>query len=259
MPRTASRPSSPATTTPTAGARLGAAIAVLTVAPLLRWLVAAESVPPDRPRRAGCDACGTPIGPTGPLAALSPLARCPGCRSRYGAPPFAVELALLLAVAALLAAARPGWESLAFAWWTACAVPLVFVDVAVHRLPDRLTRAAALGTLALLGLAALVGADGAAWWRAVLAGTSAALLLGASTLLLGRRGFGLGDAKLALSSVAVLGWLGWPAVFTGLVVTFLASAVVGLVLLAARRIRWRGHLPFGPFLVLGTIVTLAAA
>ncbi|MDW5327895.1 A24 family peptidase [Plantactinospora sp. KLBMP9567] len=232
-------------------------LALLCVAPALRWLVAAESVPYGQPRRSGCDHCGTPIGLAGPLRPLTPSARCAGCGGRVGAAPLAVETALLLAVVAVVAAARSPIESIAFGWWAACAVPLLFVDVAVHRLPDRLSYAAAAGTLGLLGAAALVAGDPSAWWRAVLAGLGAALFLAGTTLLLGRRGFGLGDAKLALSAVAVLGWLGWPAVVLGALLTFGASALCGLALLATRRIGWGGHLPFGPFLVLGTLSTLA--
>ncbi|MFY1688644.1 prepilin peptidase [Plantactinospora sp. WMMB782] len=230
---------------------------MLAVTPLLRWLVAADSVPYGRPRRSACDSCGIPIGPAGALRPLTPSARCAGCGGRIGAAPLAVEVVLLLAVAAVVVAARPPIETIAFGWWAACAVPLLFVDLAVHRLPDRLSYAAAIGTLGLLGVAALASRDPSAWWRAVLAGLGAALLLAGTTLLLGRRGFGLGDAKLALSAVAVLGWLGWPAVVLGVLLTFGASALCGLVLLATRRIGWRGHLPFGPFLVLGTLGTLA--
>lgn len=233
------------------------AIAALAIAPALRWLVAAESVPYGQPRRSGCDTCGTAIGPTGPVRTLSPLARCANCGTRIGAPPLTVELVLLLAVAVLIVANRPLPESIAFAWWVGCAVPLFFVDVAVHRLPDRLTFAAAGGTLALLGVAALAAGDPSAWWRAVLAGLGAGLSFGVSTLLLGQRGFGLGDAKLALSSVALLGWLGWPAVVLGLMLAFTGSALCAVVLLATRRIGWRGHLPFGPFLILGTLAALS--
>lgn len=232
-------------------------LAVLAVAPLLRWLVAAESVPYGQPRRSGCDTCGTPIGPAGPLRAISPAARCAACGTPVGAPPLAVEFLLLLAVAAVVAAGRPLIESIAFAWWVVCVVPLFFVDVAVHRLPDRLGYAAAGGTFALLGIAAVVLGDSAAWWRAASAGLGAGLLFALTTVLLGQRGFGLGDAKLALSAVALLGWLGWPAVVLGLVLTFAGSALFGLVLLATRRIEWRGHLPFGPFLILGTLGALA--
>lgn len=78
-------------------------------------------------------------------------------------------------------------------------------------------------------------------------------------MLLGRRGFGLGDAKLVLSSAAVLGWFGWGPVFLGLMVAFVAAALTSVVLLVAGRVRWSGHLPFGPFLILGSMVALALA
>ena len=260
--------------TPTGAPRSGPGwplrlLAAGAVAPLIRWLVAADSVPPGTARRTACDACGTPIGRTGPLRALSPLARCGACGHRIGAPPFMVELALLAAIGVLIVAARPAAETVAFAWWALCAVPLLFVDLAVHRLPDRLTYSAAFGTWALLGLAALVGESGGppgapgvgggAWVRALLAGVAVAFLFAASTLLLGRRGFGLGDAKLVLSSAAVLGWLGWGMVLFGLMVAFAGAALTSIALLATRRIRWSGHLPFGPFLILGAFVALALA
>ncbi|GAB3818854.1 hypothetical protein GCM10027605_72130 [Micromonospora zhanjiangensis] len=192
-----------------------------------------------------------------PPIPLSPLARCGHCGGRVGAPPFTVELALVAALGAVALAGRPVAETVAFAWWAVCAVPLAFVDLAVHRLPDRLTWPAAVGTWALLGVAATVAGDGPAWVRALLAAWAVALLFAGSTLLLGRRGFGLGDAKLALGAVAVLGWLGWGAVLFGLLLAFLGAAVCAVVLLAAGRVRWSGHLPFGPFLALGTLVTLA--
>jgi leader peptidase (prepilin peptidase)/N-methyltransferase len=139
----------------------------------------------------------------------------------------------------------------AYFWWAALAAPMVFVDLAVHRLPDRLTYCAAIGVWVLLPLS-----PDPVWRRAFIAGAVVALLFALSTLVLGRRGFGLGDAKLALSCAALLGYAGWPSVVAGLMAAFLASAIVSLSLLAARRVRWSSHLPFGPFLVLGTVVGL---
>jgi leader peptidase (prepilin peptidase)/N-methyltransferase len=130
-----------------------------------------------------------------------------------------------------------------------------------HRAPAAgpFTYLSAAGTWTLLGLAALASGSGAGWLRALVGGVVAALLLATSTLLLGPRGFGLGDAKLALGSVAVLGWLGWGSVVWGLMVAFATSAAYSLILLAARRVSWSDHLPFGPFLILGTFAGLALA
>lgn len=231
-------------------------LAALAVVPPLRLAVARYAVPPESVDRTGCDGCGAPIGLDRPLPALGPAARCPACRARVGAPPGAVELALAAALAVLVLAGGSPGELAATAWWLAWAVPLALVDAAAHRLPDRLSYPAAAGTWALLGLAALTGPGPGPWLRAVLAGLGLALGFAATTLLLGRRGFGLGDAKLALSVGALLGWYGWPVLLAGLMLAFALSALVALGLLAARRARWSTHLPFGPFLIVATALTL---
>ncbi|PWR11942.1 prepilin peptidase [Micromonospora sicca] len=231
-------------------------LAALAVVPPLRLAVARYAVPPGSVDRTGCAGCGAPIGLDRPLPALGPAARCPACRARVGAAPGAVELALAAALTVLALAGGSAGELAATAWWLAWAVPLALVDAAVHRLPDRLSYPAAAGTWALLGLAALAGAGPAPWLRATLAGLGLALGFAATTLLLGRRGFGLGDAKLALGVGALLGWYGWPVLLAGLVLAVALSALVALGLLAARRARWSSHLPFGPFLILATALTL---
>jgi leader peptidase (prepilin peptidase)/N-methyltransferase len=227
------------------------ALLSVAVAPLLRWAAVAYSVPSGAPPRRACPECGARLGPGGPRG------RC-GCGRRLGPVPFGVEAAVvLLAVWAFLAV--PPAVTPAYAWWAAAVVPLVFVDLAVHRLPDRLTFPAALGVYGLLGAAAAVTGDGGAFTRAALAGLAVGLFFATTTLLLGRRGFGLGDAKLAVSCAALLGWVGWPAVVAGLVLAIFASGLVSLALLAFRRVRWSTHLPFGPFLVVGTLAGLALA
>ncbi|MGC5017304.1 prepilin peptidase [Micromonospora sp. DT47] len=224
----------------------------LTLAPVLRRAVARYAVPPgSSPTRTGCDGCGAPLGP-----ALGPAGRCPACQARVGAPPASVELALVAALAVLVLVDATLGERAALAWWLGWAIPLLLVDLAVHRLPDRLTLPAAAGTGVLLGVAALTGPGAGPWLRAVAAGVGLGLAFAATTLLLGRRGFGLGDAKLALSVGALLGWHGWPVLVAGLMLTFALSAVVSLGLLLARRARWSSHLPFGPFLILGATATL---
>ncbi|NGM12724.1 prepilin peptidase [Verrucosispora sp. CWR15] len=232
------------------------AAAVLAITPLLRYAVARHAVPPGTGRRTGCDACGAPIGPHRPWPALGPTARCGGCGTRVGAPPATVELAALAAVAALLLTHPPAVEMVVAGWWLAFAVPLLFIDLAVHRLPDRLTWPAAAGTWLLLGLAALTGADATPWLRAVAAGLGLALFFATTTLLLGARGFGIGDAKLALSAGTLLGWYGWSLPVFGLLLALTLSGLVALGLLVSRRARLSSHLPFGPYLVLGTVGAL---
>lgn len=240
---------------------------MVTITPLLRWLVLVHAVPSGQPWRTTCPACPAPLpgrratGDVPTTAALLPTGRCGQCGQRVGAAPYLVELTLLVAVAAVVVAAAGGrWPApalIGLIGWAVLAVPLSAIDVAVHRLPDRFTLPAAGWVLAWLGVAALISDASDAWVRAALAGLACGGTFALITLVFGARGFGLGDAKLALSATALLGWVGWTAVVAGLLLAFLASGIVATVLLAARRVSRQDALPFGPFLVGGVLAALA--
>ncbi|MEV4198624.1 prepilin peptidase [Micromonospora globbae] len=239
--------------------RLAAVVAALALTPILRRAVLRHAVPAGAQPRAGCPACGTPVDLRHPWPALGPPGRCAVCRARVGPPPATIELAALAAVAVLAVLGPPAAELAAVAWWLGWALPLCFVDVAVHRLPDRFTWPAAAGVGVLLGLAALTGAGAEPWLRAVLGGVGLAIFFAATTLLLGARGFGLGDAKLSLGVGALLAWHGWAVLVAGLMSALGLAALASVGLLLAGRVRWTGHVPFGPFLVLGTVAALLLA
>lgn len=240
---------------------------VVTVTPLLRWLVLVHAVPSGQPWRTTCPACPAPLpgrrsaGPGPATAALRPTGRCGQCRQRVGAAPYLVELTLLVALTAVGVAAAGGrWSVpalIGLAGWAVLAVPVSAIDVAVHRLPDRFTVPAAGWVLTWLGASALADGHAEIWLRAAVAGLACGGAFALITLVFGARGFGLGDAKLALSAAALLGWVGWTAVVAGLLLAFLASGLVATALLVTRRVGRQDALPFGPFLVGGTLAALA--
>jgi leader peptidase (prepilin peptidase)/N-methyltransferase len=238
-------------------ARWLAAAALVT--PVQRWLVLVHAVPYEQPWRTGCPHCGAGLRPAAGWGSLLPAAGCHGCRHRIGAPAFLLEAATLVSVALVVVAVAGGrwpWPAaVGLAGFAAVAVPLTFIDLAVHRLPDRLTLPVAGWVLGWLGVAALTG--GAGWLRAVAAAAVCGLGFAAVTLIFGSRGFGLGDAKLAISAGALLGWLGWTALVAGLLLAFLLSGLVAAALLATRRVSRRDSLPFGPFLAGGTLAAIA--
>ncbi len=64
---------------------------------------------------------------------------------------------------------------------------------------------------------------------------------------------GFGDVKLA----APLGLLlGWPASMVWLFSAFIIGGVVGVGLLFAKKAKMKQAVPFGPFLILGTLIAL---
>jgi leader peptidase (prepilin peptidase) / N-methyltransferase len=66
-------------------------------------------------------------------------------------------------------------------------------------------------------------------------------------------GFGLGDIYL-VPSLGLL--LGWPKIVPGMLFAFVFGALVGLILLFSGKKRLNQYLPFGPFLISGTVFAL---
>lgn len=137
-------------------------------------------------------------------------------------------------------------------------VVLAPVDVAHHRLPDRLVLPAYPLCVALLGVAAAVDGEVGPWLRALAAG--AVVFAGGFVLaLLSPSGLGFGDVKLAGLLALVLGYLSWAAALLAVLLGFALGGVAALGLLLLRRVRLSTALPLGPALLLGAwaVVTLA--
>lgn len=65
----------------------------------------------------------------------------------------------------------------------------------------------------------------------------------------------MGDVKLAALLGMTLAYLdrGYGRLFIGLMLSFLAGAVGGLLLIAVRRGGMKSQIPFGPYLTIGTL------
>jgi leader peptidase (prepilin peptidase)/N-methyltransferase len=239
---------------------IAAAVLGFAAGPRIRVVSFARSASRDQPPQRSCPACARDILPAGhqfrSLALPLASARCPGCHARIGPPPLTVEVLTALVFAALAVRATSPWELAALAWLAGLAVPLALIDVAVHRLPDRLTAAALLGTLVLLAAAAIAGHDPGRLGRAALGGAALTCFY---LVLAGIRpaGMGLGDVKFAASVGTALGWFGWQEVLTGTFISFILAGLCGVVLLALHRVAGKDQLPFGPFIAIGALAAIA--
>ena len=130
------------------------------------------------------------------------------------------------------------------------------MDLASHRLPDRVTYPAyVVCAAALLVDAAVLGSWGAL--LRALAAAAAAFAVGYAAAAISPAALGLGDVKLLGLLGLLLGWFGWGVLLAGVFLGLLTGAVVSLALLATRRAGWRTALPFGPPLLLGAVLALA--
>jgi leader peptidase (prepilin peptidase)/N-methyltransferase len=166
----------------------------------------------------------------------------------------------------------------AFCYLAGIGVPLAVIDARCQRLPDALTLPSYPVALALLGFAALLLPGGAGHFRGALAGMALAWGVFLLQVLLYPAGLGWGDVKLAGLLGLYLGWLGgswlggawlggawlggswlggaWldqGALVAGLFLGYLFAAAAGLALIAARRASRKSRLPFGPYLLAGTL------
>ncbi|MFH8880477.1 prepilin peptidase [Streptomyces californicus] len=201
---------------------------------------------------------------TAPEADPGPTAAAPGLHSTTPTPassppvyaPRLLAPVVTAAVGVALAAAtgaRP--ELVAWLALTPVAVLLAVVDQRVHRLPDPLTLPLAATAVLLLGGAALLPGAAGSWTSGLLGG----LALGGFYFLLfliNPNGMGFGDVKLALALGVVLGWYGWAVLFIGGFAGFLFGAVYGLGLVLLRGAGRKTGIPFGPFMITGTLAGL---
>lgn len=137
---------------------------------------------------------------------------------------------------------------------------LAAIDLDVHRLPDRLTFPLAPLALLITAAASLFTGDWFPLLRAVIAGP----VLAAAYLLLllisrGGAGLGLGDVKLAVGLGVLLGWFSWSAVLSGTLTGFVLGGLWAAVLLVTRRATRHSYIAFGPFMIIGTVLTFLAS
>jgi leader peptidase (prepilin peptidase) / N-methyltransferase len=166
-----------------------------------------------------------------------------------------LELVVAATAAALISSNLTGLRLAAYAWWAAFGVTLLFIDVAVRRLPARLSYAAAAGLLGMLFIDALVSHAWQPWIRAVLGASVAAAALAVVAMTLP----GLvhwGDVRYALAVGAAAAWVGWLALYAAAFLATLAAAFVGVGLIAARRAHLSTQLAQGPFLYSGTLLAV---
>jgi leader peptidase (prepilin peptidase)/N-methyltransferase len=132
---------------------------------------------------------------------------------------------------------------------------LAWIDVRQGIIPDWLNLA--IAGLGVAGVAMLGG------WMAAYSASLEGLVIGAAVWLFRRlyfavrqfQGLGLGDVKLLAASGIWIGIAGVPMQL--LVAALTALAAAGAMQLAGQTVTRQTALPFGPFLALGLIITLA--
>lgn len=239
----------------TAAVIIGAGLGPFVRAQVCRELADGRRGPPACPR------CSSPVGRTH-FGALRMAAlwtgTCATCSARVGPPRGTVEVVGVAALAVLAATTNDLLLLIAFGWMAALGVTLSVIDIAVHRLPNRLTGALFLGTVSPLAVEAGVSDEWGRLLEAVISSAVAGIFYGLLSAIT-RGAVGLGDAKLALGLVLAVGWAGWRAAAAAIMLGFVLTGLTALVLLLFTSAGRKDSLPHGPFLVAASIATITLA
>jgi leader peptidase (prepilin peptidase)/N-methyltransferase len=222
-------------------------------------------------RESRCPGCDAPVRAWQNVPVVSWLllrGRCASCRTaisvRYPLVEIATALAFLGVVwAATEAVAVAGVDAssiavlLAYLWLAAVSVALTLIDLDVQRLPNAIVLPSYAVAFGLFAIAASLGADPTGLVRAAV-GAAAMYGFYALLRLIRPDGMGGGDVRLAGVLGIYLGWIGWGALAVGGFAAFVLGGLYGVAVIVARRAGRRDAIPFGPWMLAGAWLGIAA-
>lgn len=130
---------------------------------------------------------------------------------------------------------------------------VVWIDLDVHRIPNRVLTVAAPAVAVTGWAGAVVRGESSRIWASLAAAAALAVLY---YLLAYFGDLGLGDVRLAGVAGLLLGLYGWGTVVRGTIAAIALGGLAAVLLLAAGR-RRTSDLAFGPAIALGAIIAVS--
>jgi leader peptidase (prepilin peptidase)/N-methyltransferase len=188
----------------------------------------------------------------GVVALVTGRSRCPSCGARTALRSALIEIGLGSIYGYLWIAFGPSMTLLFYSLYSAILALVVVTDLERRLILDVVVYPAIV--LGLVGSFFVPDVS----WLAALVGGAVGFVFFYLAALLGRVAFGAGalgggDVKLA-AFVGII--TGFPLVIEAIVLTILIGAAISLFLLLTGLLTMRDHIPYGPFLVGGALVTL---
>jgi len=202
-----------------------------------------------------CPSCAQPIEFYDNIPLLSYLwlgGRCRACRAPISIRYPLVEAGNALGYLTILWSFGPGWTAAFYALLFSALLVATGTDLTHKMIPNAITLpgivVGLLGALTVLPVGVINSVLGL-----VVGGGILWLLAWLSPYLFGKEGMGGGDIKLLAMIGAFLGWK--PALLT-IMIGSLSGSVIGISLISLRIIKRDDYIPFGPFLVLGALLSM---
>ena len=214
-----------------------------------------ESVVSPPSRCPGCDQLIRPYDNIPVLSWLILRGKCRGCKTKISARYPLVEAGTAILWGLLAWRFAGSWALPAYLVLAGGLVVLSLIDLDTFLLPNRIVYPLTIAVTLLFGVAGVLDGGLGDFRRALLCG----LVVFAVFLLLhliSPRGMGFGDVKFSFVLGVALGWVSPATAFLGIFMGFLLGSVVGIGLIATKVKTRKDHVPFGPFMALGTVSAL---
>lgn len=208
--------------------------------------------------RSHCPSCSTQLSGRDNVPVVSWVllrGRCRACSSRISARYPLIELACAGLFAGTAAHFGLSYRLPAYLVLGASLLALSAIDFEHKLLPSKIIFPTGFLVAALLLLAALAeGEPRHIVWSAIGAAGSFGMFF--ALHFISPRGMAYGDVRLSFVLGMAVGWLGIGLVPLFLFVSFLVSAVTGVIYAVVTRQGLKAAIPFGPFLALGAGVAI---
>lgn len=139
--------------------------------------------------------------------------------------------------------------------WAGWCLWLVFVDVRTRILPNRIILAGLVASATSWQIAEANHGWGVGLLES-LATLAAIFLFYLAIALVSNGAFGMGDVKFAPLCYLVPAILGWQTAFAAVLISFATASLTGLYALARGKSLREFKVPFGPFMLLGSLVSI---
>ncbi len=208
--------------------------------------------------RSKCPQCGVQLAARDNIPVLGYLmlaGKCRNCQNPISPRYVLLELATAAALFIPLFKFQGFFVIAAWESFIIFGIALIAIDLEHHRLPDLLTGPLFLSGIIFLGIDAAKNHHWSQFFHALVYGISACAIFYAIHVF-SRGGMGMGDVKLAASMGLFSGYVSATAVYVSAMTGFALGSFVGVGLMIAKKATRKTAVPFGPFMIIGTVLSL---
>ena len=209
--------------------------------------------------RSKCPNCNREIRWTENIPVLSYVllkARCKGCNAKISFIYPGVEIAMTALFILPFLIFHSWHQVIIWIIFSVFGLPLVVIDLKLHRLPDTLTASLFITVFIAITLFSIDAGDFSRILPSLI-GCVSLVAFYFAVALISKGGMGMGDVKLSAAIGLASGYFGVSAILVSSFAAFFLGSFVGILLMIIGKAGRKTAIPFGPFMIVGQFISIA--